>query len=361
MQKKQFMKKLLPFFVLMHFIQSCTPVATLSISSKDRLSTLKRESDIKVSGPQVVTKPMLADLDVDMERKKTTFSTTIAFGVGKEEARKEAEQKAEFRFLEEHQCDFVMDPYFDTDISYSDGDGFYRIAVAMTGLSVTYKKFTALDSLPKIFTQINNLPTRTLPIIASFTSNQKSVTEKEINWGFIAGAGIGWFSGDENLNNASVGVTSYSYNYKPSAYLGFYRMYPINNAVSLRSELGFFSRNYSLERTVTGAGPQKTLRFDYSSLGLDFPVLLDLKVSDQVNLHFGPSLNLLFDESISVSPNEFSGILTEESDLQTRLALNAGLNVNLNKYFVGTRFFNQFFGGNDRRMSGVGLHIGFRL
>ncbi|MFM8513608.1 MAG: hypothetical protein ACKOBI_07705, partial [Bacteroidota bacterium] len=126
------MKKILFFYGLMYLIQSCAPVATTSISSKDRLSTLKRDSDIKVTGPQVVTKPMLANLDVDMERKKSTFSTTISLGVGKEAARKEAEQKAEFRFLEEHQCDFVMDPYFDTDISYTDGDGFYRISVAMT-------------------------------------------------------------------------------------------------------------------------------------------------------------------------------------------------------------------------------------
>jgi len=355
------MKKILFFYGLMYLIQSCAPVATTSISSKDRLSTLKRDSDIKVTGPQVVTKPMLANLDVDMERKKSTFSTTISLGVGKEAARKEAEQKAEFRFLEEHQCDFVMDPYFDTDISYTDGDGFYRISVAMTGLSVSYKKFSELDSLPKIFTQLNYLPSRSLPLITSFSSNQKSVTEKYTEWGFIAGAGLGWFSGNESLNLASVGVTSFTYNNKASAYLGFYRMYPINNSVSVRSEIAFFSRNYSLERTVTGAGPQETFKFDYSSLGLDVPALLDLKLNEQFSLHIGPSLNLLFDESISVSPNLPTSILTEESDIQTRLALNAGINVNLNRYYVGARFFNQFLGGEDRRMSGAGLHIGFRL
>lgn len=357
------MKKLLYFFALAHFIQSCAPVAsTISVSTKDKLSTLKRDSDIKVTGPQVVTKPILANLDVNMERKKTIFNTTIALSAGKEAARKEAEQKAEFRFLEEHQCDFVMDPYLETDISYNEGDAFYRISVALTGLSVTYKKFTELDSLPKIFTQMNNLPSRTLPLIASISSNQKSVTEKYTDWGFIAGAGLGWFSGNQNANIFFEGTSNFNYYNQASAYLGFYRMYPVNNSVSVRSELAFFSRNYSLERTVSVLANQFTQKYDYKSLGFDVPVLLDLKLNDQISLHFGPSVNLLFDETISVSPNAPRDILPELDGFQARFALNAGINVDFQRYFVGARFFKQYLGENqDRLMSGLGVHLGFKL
>jgi hypothetical protein len=357
------MKKILIYLILAHFLQSCAPVTTtVSISSKDRLSTLRRDSDIKVTGPQVVTKPILANLDVGMERKKTIFNITISLGVGKENARKEAEQKAEFRFLEEHQCDFVMDPYFDTDISYSEGDAFYRISVVLTGLSVTYKKFTELDSLPKIFTQLNNLPSRTLPLIASISSNQKSVTERYRDWGFIAGVGLGWFSGNQNLLVYPTGTSNFTYYNKASAFLGFYRMYPINNTVSVKSELAFFSRNFSIERAVSGNTFQSTATYNYSSLGFDVPVLLDLKLNEQFSVHFGPSANLLFDESISVSPNIPSDILNEVDGIQARLALNAGFNVNFPRYYIGTRFFKQSLGlEQDRLMSGLGVHIGFKL
>jgi len=360
------MKKILFYFVVANFLQACASVTTTtSISTNDKLSTLKRDSDIKVIGPQVVTKPMLANLDVNMERKKTIFNTTISLGVGKEAARKEAEQKAEFRFLEEHLCDFVMDPYLETDISYNEGDAFYRISVVLTGLSVTYKKFTELDSLPKIFTQINNLPSRTLPLMASISSNQKSVSEKYTDWGFIGGAGFGWFSGDQNSNvYAGGGSSTFDYQSKPSAYLGFYRMYPVSNSVSMRPELAFFSRNYSLNRTVDLPNDQFTQRYDYKSLGLDVPVLVDLKLNEQVGLHFGPSLNFLFDESISVSPRLPADILNEVDNFQTRLAINAGININFPRYFVGARFFKQSFSFgeyDDRLMSGLGVHIGFKL
>lgn len=353
------MKKFILFCLIIPIVQSCSPVSTISISSKDKFSTLRRDSDIKVNGPQVVTKPLLANLEIDMERKKTTLSTTISYSLSKEFARKEAEQKAEFLFIDEHQCDFVLDPYFDTEISHSQGDGFYRINVVITGLSVTYKKFSEIDSLPKIFTQLNNLPSRSLPLITSFTSQQKNFSENENEKGFVIGAGLGWFSGNESLIYTANSNTNFVYFNKATAYFAFYRVFPINNGLSCRSELGLFSRNYAIETMVMNGGPK--VKYDVNSLGIDFPILLDLRINNKFNLHLGPSINLLLDESINRTPNLNTNILSQYNNPQTRLALNAGFNLDLEKYYIGTRFFSQILGEQDRLMSGLGFHIGFKI
>jgi len=356
------MKKLFLFLILAIALSSCSEVVTNAITFKDKSSTLRRDADIRVNGPQVITKPMLANLDVNMERKKTVFNTTANVVEGKVNAKKEAEQKAEFRFLEEHQCDFVMDPYFETEINYNEGDIFYRISVTLSGLPVTYKKFTELDSLPKVFFQTDRLPSRTLPLVAAFSANQKNVSENEVNWGFIGSAGLNWFSGDESELKKSINQ-DFKYQSKLGASVGLYRIFPLANRVDLRTEISLFSRNYSLDRIETpSTGQQTVFSYAYNSVGFDIPVLLDLKLSDQVVLHLGPSVNLLVDESISMTPdNSTRDILIEEDGVLGRIAFNAGINFNLPRYYVGARYHNQFLGSTDRFLGGVGLYFGYRL
>lgn len=345
--------------------QSC---ATISTTFKHTFSTLRRPSDIVVSAPQVVTKPILANLDIDMEKKKTSFNTTIPISESREFARKEAEQKAEFRFLEEHQCDFVLDPYLETEISYVEGDEYYRVSVKVTGLPVSYKKFTELDSLPRIFVDMSKLPGRNIPLIASLSSKRTSSSD-HTEFGVMGGMNFSWFSGDETLNSYLGAANTFSMNSKIGGSLGFYGLFRSSSAIGLRTECQLFFRNYDLKRSYSlnnGGNPLTRLdQFEYRSTGVDLPVLLDISLSDQLSIHAGPSLSIIVDESIKKLPNDSftQDILSESNSLKLNPAINIGMNYNLDRYYIGARYYSQLpvDSRKDRVLSGLGLHMGIRF
>jgi len=351
---------LLVFLALL--TQSC---ATIITAFKTTHSTLKRPSDVVVAGPHVVTKPILANLDINMERKTSTFSTTVLIIEGRERARKEAEQKAEFRFLEEHQCDFVLDPYLETEISYKEGDEFFRINVKITGLPVVYKKFTELDSLPRIFTELGNLPDRKLPFMSSLSSKKISSTDYS-EFGVIGGLNLNWFNGDESLNVYPNVLNTFSQESKIGGSLGIYGLYRPSSSIGLRSELQVFFRNYNLSRSYTiNNVDSRRDEFEYRSSGIDFPVMIDVLFSDNFSVHAGPSLSMVFDESIKKLPNDAftAGTLIESSELKFIPAINIGLNYDLDRFFVGARYYNQLpvNHSKDRILSGMGVHLGVKF
>jgi hypothetical protein len=300
-----------------------------------------------------------------MEKKKTSFNTTIPISESRESARKEAEQKAEFRFLEEHQCDFVLDPYLETEISYVEGDEYFRISVKVSGLPVSYKKFTELDSLPRIFVDMSKLPGRNIPLIASLSSKRTSSSD-HTEFGVMGGLNFSWFSGDETLNFYPGATNTFSMNSKIGGSLGFYGLFRSSSAIGLRTECQLFFRNYDLIRSYS-LNPNLARRdeFEYRSTGVDLPIMLDISLSDQLSIHAGPSLSLIVDESIKKLPEDSftQNVLSESTSLKLNPAINIGMNYNLDRYYIGARYYSQLpvDSRKDRVLSGLGLHMGIRF
>ncbi len=118
-------------------------------SCKTIKSTTVKETD--VSGPTVIQKPVIADLDVKEAKVSGSFSGSSSFSVS------HAKEMAVADALKSSNSDVLVEPRY--EISKS----FRKIEVTVTGYPATYKNFRPMEAADTIF--VNTMaPTKDLQL-----------------------------------------------------------------------------------------------------------------------------------------------------------------------------------------------------
>ncbi|MCE2741961.1 MAG: hypothetical protein LW701_00060 [Fluviicola sp.] len=112
--------------------------------------TNAKEYNLETAKTGVVMRPLMADLDVNIERKSVTYSAPINLEMT------DLKNNAMQLFLETYKCDYVVDPIFTTTTT-EENKRLSQIEIKLTGLTATYKKIYQVDSLPKSISQYANL------------------------------------------------------------------------------------------------------------------------------------------------------------------------------------------------------------
>lgn len=148
-------------------ISSCSVTTSMKTSQRK----LNRQAEVNATGSKVINKPIVAEVVVSKERKTTIYKTTnkdmansliLVSGSGNKKRKKgsllfsasenmknEAQNRAQFQFMSEHQCDYLVDPLYKVDVESTSESKIINITVEVSAYPANYIKFTQPDSLPK--------------------------------------------------------------------------------------------------------------------------------------------------------------------------------------------------------------------
>jgi len=113
-------------------------------------NTEMKHAQVEVSKPGMVTRPLMADLSVENERKSVVYKGGLNLSSA------DLKANAMQTFLETYKCDFVVDPVFSTTTVIEDRK-ITGAEVKITGFAATYSKIYQVDSLPKSIRQFADL------------------------------------------------------------------------------------------------------------------------------------------------------------------------------------------------------------
>jgi len=200
------MKKLL-FFIVIIIASSCGKLSSLKTSKKK----LNRQAEVGSTDAVLLQKPILAELDISPKRDTMTYNTTSAdmsealsisskrknrndlLISSKEMLLREAQNRAEFAFMEEFHCDFLVDPIYKFDLEEISNSDVIVINVRVSAYAAKYKKFTQPDSLPKSVIAMNQISDRGIPLYTNSTILKTDYIKK---WTLNAGPNFSSVLGD---------------------------------------------------------------------------------------------------------------------------------------------------------------------
>jgi len=200
------MKKLL-FFIVIIIASSCGKLSSLKTSKKK----LNRQAEVGSTDAVLLQKPILAELDISPKRDTMTYNTTSAdmsealsisskrknrndlLISSKEMLLREAQNRAEFAFMEEFHCDFLVDPIYKFDLEEISNSDVIVIIVRVSAYAAKYKKFTQPDSLPKSVIAMNQISDRGIPLYTNSTILKTDYIKK---WTLNAGPNFSSVLGD---------------------------------------------------------------------------------------------------------------------------------------------------------------------
>lgn len=133
----------------------CGISAVLLLASCSNTEVLIRKTNrtdavTEVNATGMVMRPLMADLDVSLERKVHTYSGDVKLPMA------DLKQNAIAGFQTEHNCDYIVDASFQVSrriIKNVDSE----IVITVSGLPATYSAVYQVDSLPKSVTQYSRL------------------------------------------------------------------------------------------------------------------------------------------------------------------------------------------------------------
>ncbi len=251
------MLKLILITIAATMLGSC--VTNSSTRSTQRKMT--RQATANATNLGVLMRPVLADVTIGEKREVLVYTTTsedmstaLYLGGGKKRGedifvssrelmKKEAENRAQFAFLEEYKCDFLIDPIYLFSLENSSEDNTVKIKVQVAAFTAKYKSFTQPDSLPKSVIQANALLDRELPMV---TNTNSYIDRTFRSWGFTLGADGVLPFGDWAENTP--------YGYGGSAML----TYALGNKLDVIGQYGVVS--FAIDRAVNDVFKESLLR-----------------------------------------------------------------------------------------------------
>ncbi|MFM9005814.1 MAG: hypothetical protein ACKOSR_09980 [Flavobacteriales bacterium] len=251
------MRKLLFLTMTAAMLGSCaTNTSTRSTQRK-----MTRPATGTSSNLDVLMRPVLADVTISDKREVFVYttssedmSTALYLGGGKKKGdelfvssrevmKKEAENRAQFAFLEEYKCDFLIDPIYLFQLENSSEDNTVKIKVQVSAYTAKYRSFSQPDSLPKSVIQANSLVDRELPLV----TNTNSYIDRTFRaWAFTLGADGALTFGDWKTNTP--------YGYGGSAMLS----YSLGKKMDVIGQYGILS--LSIDRTVSDVFKESLMR-----------------------------------------------------------------------------------------------------
>lgn len=332
---------LLACFSLLLF--SCTTTSVLLTTQQKKLN---RAAEANVDKAVVLNKPMVADLDVRMNRdtviyktnsgdiSNTSILTTLPASTGQgapilvsasESMKDEAVNRAQFYFLEQKKCDYIVDPIYKVETESKTGSSVVDLTITVSGYPANYRQFTQPDSLPKSIFQLRQLDSREIPLLTNALKTDVKTTKPEA--GFLIAPALGkTLDYYDNLGTIESG-------FNLSA--GIYHVSKGDNRVRFRYEILASYRTFSSTSTV--AGIETTV--DNKFVTVDLPLMLDIKLIDNLCLSGGVSLSrdLVANYSISQQSSgssidgtyEVDEIVSPSGIFGLRYGFGSGVNLGL--------------------------------
>jgi hypothetical protein len=333
------MKSAYLFFTLsILMVTSCTVTSRLKTSEK----YVNRQAEASGSDARLINKPILADLEVSMQRAQTNFSITnkeigsssiVLPNQGKSQSggraistieeyyKNEAKKRAQFQFMSEHKCDYLVDPIYKIDTESKSTSDTMRIKVEIFAFPAVYKKFSQPDSLPKCLTQINYMDHRGVPLYIGSDEESTFVGKAR---GIVTNLGATRVNLDDNYSGGFGGS------------FGYFSKKALNEKVSIRNEANFVTRSLSYFDEFQDSyfnydpngNPQpigfNTIRSEYSKryYGIQVPLLLSID-GKRIGVYMGPAFNL---DLYYTSRNRIEGSTSWEGRTASGVA-NGGVSV----------------------------------
>lgn len=286
----------------LYFILCAALISSCSVSTKvkTKQNRMNRQAEANAMTTRVVSKPILADIKVGESRVQTTLKTSNQEILGVNEVPKEllgaqaefikneATNRAQFKFMAEQNCDYLVDPIYQYETETVEGSSLVSISIEISAYPAYFTKFSQPDSLPKSIFQMNTFNgSRELPLITNSISKQKEKLKRE--FGFISNLGISNIPFSTNGNELAYNKSGLA------AHIGLYKILPIASKVGFRSELAIGTRAYKTDAVdfyneinpnndYTGSG-----YFNYRFFELTIPTLLNIEFSDNFRIYGGIS------------------------------------------------------------------------
>jgi hypothetical protein len=286
-------------------IFACAPSKLIS------KKTNAREYNLETAKTGVVMRPLLADLDVNIERKSVVIAGPINLDLS------DLKNNAMQLFLETYKCDYVVDPIFTTTTT-EENKQVKQIEIKLTGLAATYKKIYQVDSLPKSITQYADL-NKSFTRLEYFNSYEE--VSSKIGLEFWTGNNKGFqidyplsfdpsfrlyvgveipknnasgFKADEYTNYDTTKSKSYTGDLIQTNFsLGLFKELPVSQNMALRLQAGV---NYSMFTPETDYVVNSYYSVNsLSSLGFRFGAGIDYKLYRNLHLigKFHTNLDLM--------------------------------------------------------------------
>jgi hypothetical protein len=270
------------------FTSSCSVTSRLKTSEK----YVNRQAEASANDAKLVNKPILADLEVSLVRAKTNYSVTnkeignstmVLPSQGKSKSKgalltgpdefykSEAKKRAQFQFMADHKCDYLVDPIYLIETEAESNSDIVVIKVEVVAFPAVYKKFSQPDSLPKSITQINSLDHRGIPLM--IRSNETQVFNSKSK-GIVSGIGFSKIGDEFVVGTPDAGV---------AGFFGYYSQKQLGQSISLRKEISLITRGTGYNTVLSEVKSR--------SVGLQIPLMLSYDVS-KFSVYLGPALNL---------------------------------------------------------------------
>jgi hypothetical protein len=264
--------------------------------------TNAKENNLEISKTGVVIRPLMADLDVNIERKSVVYTAPVNLEM------KDLKNNAMQLFLDTYKCEYVVDPIFTTTTT-EENKRLSQIEIKLTVLTATYKKIYQVDSLPKSITQYSELNKNTVRL-DYYNSYELSIKSMKIGLEFSTGNNKGFqidlplsmnstfrlyagvdipknnasgFKGDEYTNYDTTNAQSYSGKLLQTNYsLGVFKELSTAENITLRLQAGI---NYSMFKPETDyvVNPYYSVN-GLSSFGLRLGAGLDYKLYRNIHI-----------------------------------------------------------------------------
>jgi len=157
------------------FILLIAAISLLLVSCRSSklhtVDTEARKYELHAQNTALLTRPLVADLEVEQERKEIEYSGPVYL------SERDLQDNATAKFLKTHDCDYIADPSF--EITKKVRNNFTKeIKVNLSGFPVSYSKIYQVDSLPESISQysdVNNGAERITYI--------NSIDKEQVVWG----------------------------------------------------------------------------------------------------------------------------------------------------------------------------------
>ena len=341
------------FIALVLAFSSCTISSRFKTSEK----YVNRQAEASASDARLINKPILADLEVKMERAKTNYAVTNkeigtssmvlsgnsrsksggnVFSTPEDYFKNEAKKRAQFQFMSEHKCDYLVDPIYKIDTEAKSSSDTLWIRIEILAFPAIYKKFSQPDSLPKCVTQINDADYRGVPL---FIGSDEAPEYLGKNRGIVTAFGASTIRNSTSTEPDLSGV------------FGYYSQRQLTKRLSFRNEFNLVTRAIQNQMEYNEPYYNNMGFFGYDSiemegrsrtLGLQLPALFSIDGS-RLGFYFGPAINLDFIQVYKYRPVGSSTWESSNSSGIEDAGFSAVLGVNIhvtNKISVGFRHDN---------------------
>ncbi len=256
----------------------------------------QKSPEINVNTPDVLIKPMVADLDISQEKKTSTYTADLNLNAS------EIKENAQAKFMDEHSCDIIINPVY-KKITSMENSNVSKIEYEVSGFPATIKKIEQNETLSTAVYNYNQM---------NFDVKRDEFTYKDVY--DVKGSELFLSLGSGSYSGIEIG-------YFPSIsdgiwYYGSVESYTIEEFNTLDIEVNF-------DPDINISSKNQYYSMNSFSLGAGYRADLNKRMSS--NIFGGLNYSMLILENTLELPNSPTG--TYRLDGVNTLGLRAGIGV----------------------------------